>query len=213
MKAKILAAVMVVMGISSGRAALYTETFSGGNALIPDGNPVGMSFAGLVNDIPVGSTVAGLTVGLTVNGGYNGDLYAYLVSPGGALVPLLNRPGVTGGNAFGFGGSGLNLSLLDSASSSIQTAPETAGAQFLGNYLAAGSLASLDGSQANGTWTLYFADLSAGGGQATLGGWSLGFNVTPVPEPVNVALGVFGTLLVAGGFYRHLRSKGKKVPE
>ena len=38
----------------------------------------------------------------------------------------------------------------------------------------------------NGTWTLFFADVSAGGGQATLNGWSL--DITTVPEPVNVAL-------------------------
>jgi hypothetical protein len=47
----------------------------------------------------------------------------------------------------------------------------------------------------NGTWTLFFADVVQGGGTSTLTSWSL--NLTAVPEPVNVALAVFG-LCVAG---------------
>ena len=34
------------------------------------------------------------------------------------------------------------------------------------------------------------ADEVAGGGQATLTGWSL--NITAVPEPVNMAMAIFG---------------------
>jgi hypothetical protein len=46
----------------------------------------------------------------------------------------------------------------------------------------------------NGTWTLFIADLS-GGEQSTLVSWSL--DITAVPEPVNVALGIFaGVFLV-----------------
>ena len=39
----------------------------------------------------------------------------------------------------------------------------------------------------NGTWTLFFADLTRGGGQAYLDSWTL--NLTVVPEPVTLALG------------------------
>jgi hypothetical protein len=50
------------------------------------------------------------------------------------------------------------------------------------------SLSAFNGLDPNGTWTLFFADLSAGD-QSTLVNWSL--DITMVPEPVNVALGIF----------------------
>ena len=121
----------------------------------------------------------------------------YLVAPNGTLVVLLNRPGVTTGNPFGYAGSGLNVTLSDAASGSIQTTAEAAGTAFTGTYQAAGSLASFNGGAADGTWALYFADESAGGGQATLSGWSL--DITAVPEPVNVALVIFAAGVLGGG--------------
>lgn len=190
------------------RATLYTETFSGLNTAIPTGNPAGVSVAESVSGIPSGSVVGGLTVDLTVSGGYNGDLYAYLVAPNGTLVMLLNRPGVTGGNPFGYGGSGLDVTLSDTAAGSIQTTPETAGAVFSGTYQAAGTLGNINGSAADGTWTLFFADESAGGSQAMLTGWSL--DITAVPEPVNVAMAIFGLACMVVGCVRsyHVSSKG-----
>src|SRR6185436_18476514 len=40
---------------------------------------------------------------------YNGDLYAYLVGPNGGYAVLLNRPGVTTGNNFGYNNTGLSV--------------------------------------------------------------------------------------------------------
>jgi subtilisin-like proprotein convertase family protein len=201
MKAQTLIGLLAVMiGVSVARAGLYTETFSGINTAIPDGNPVGVSFSESVGDIPGGSTVGGLTVDLSVSGGYNGNLYAYLVAPNGTLVMLLNQPGTTISNPFGYGGSGLNITLSDTAAGSIQTAPETPGAVFSGTFQAAGTLGSVSGSAADGTWTLYFADEVAGGGQATLSGWSL--NITAVPEPANLALIIFGVGFIGVGVVR-----------
>jgi len=40
----------------------------------------------------------------------------------------------------------------------------------------------------NSSWTLFFADTSPGG-QTSFGGWTL--DISAVPEPTNVALGVF----------------------
>ena len=128
----IIGLLAAVLGASVARGSLYTETFSGVNTAIPDGNPVGVSFCETISDIPAGSTVGGLTVDLTVSGGYNGNLYAYLVAPNGTLVMLLNQPGVTGVNPFGFVGSGLNVTPSDTAAGSIQTTPETAGSVFTG---------------------------------------------------------------------------------
>ena len=161
---------------------------------IPDGNLVGVTFGGTYDQAAAGATVSSLTVNLQLSGGFNGDLYSYLVAPNGTLVMLLNRPGVTTGNPFGYSGSGLNITLSDTAFSSIQSTTEAAGSVLAGTYQAAGSLASFNGSAANGNWTLYFADESVGGGQATLTGWSL--DITAVPEPVNVAMATFAICMV-----------------
>ncbi len=196
----------LVLGAGVARGTLYTETFGG--AAIPQGSPVGVALSGSVSDIASGNTVGGLTVDLTVSGGYNGSLYAYLVAPNGTLVTLLNQPGVTSGNPFGYAGSGLNVTLSDTAAGSIQTATETAGAVFAGTYQAAGTLANINGSAADGTWTLFFADVASGGGQATLTGWNL--DITAVPEPVNVALAFFGVGVLGIGAVRAFRFSRKQ---
>jgi hypothetical protein len=78
-----------------------------------------------------------------------------------------------------------------------------------GNYNAAGSLSGFNGDP-NGAWTLYFSDTLAGGGNATLNGWSL--DISAVPEPVNVALAIFTGALVVIGSLRSYRSSKKATP-
>lgn len=153
---------------------------------IPDGSPVGVSFTGFYDEAATDATLDSLTVSLSISGGYNGNLYAYLVAPNGTMVILLDQPGATVGNPFGYTGSGLNVTLSDTAAGSIQTTPETPGSVFTGAYQAVGSLSGFNGSVANGNWTLFFADEVSGGGQAQLNGWSLG--ITAVPEPANMSL-------------------------
>lgn len=56
----------------------------------------------------------------------------------------------------------------------------------------------------NGTWTLFFADTSAGH-QSELVSWGL----RVVPEPVNVALGLFGVVFAGAAAVRwRLKRKG-----
>jgi subtilisin-like proprotein convertase family protein len=189
-----LVMVMVLAAVSA-RATLYTETFDSGSAVgsIPEGNPVGITFGGTVSDIPAGLDVGSLTVTLNVSGGVNGSLYAELVAPNGTAVTLLNQPGTSPGNPFGGLGSGLSVTLSD-GSPSIQTASETPGQVLSGTFGAAGTLVNFSGSPANGSWELYFEDEVSGGGTSTLTGWTL--NIETVPEPVNVALGIFAGLAV-----------------
>jgi hypothetical protein len=151
--------------------------------------------------------VGSLTVTLDVSGGYNGFLYAYLVAPNGNMAMLLNGPGTSGGNPYGYSGSGLNITLSDAATGGIDTTPETAGAVLNGTYQAAGALTGLSGSVADGTWTLFFADLGQGGGQPELTGWSL--DITAVPEPVNFAMAIFGMGAIGVGTVRVYRSSRK----
>lgn len=123
------------------------------------------------------------------------DTDAYLVSPNGTLVTLMNQPGV-GVNGFGASGAGMNITLEDSGAANGSIQNETGGSVLSGTYNAAGSLSGFNDSAADGTWTLFFADLSSGGGTSTLNSWTLG--ITAVPEPVTLALGGFTVLLLAG---------------
>lgn len=189
-------------------AVLLTTAMNAGASLypvgsIPDGNPVGVSFTGTYDGAASGATVGSLTVNLSISGGYNGNLYSYLVAPNGTMVLLLNQPGATISNPFGYAGSGLNVTLTDATTiggnpvTGIQTTAETPGQIFSGTYNAAGTLGTFNNSSANGNWTLFFADTTPGGGNATLNGWSL--DITAVPEPVTLALGVFGGILALAG--------------
>jgi len=195
--------ITVLLAATSARAGLYPETFSSGGA-IPDGNPVGATFSGTVSDA-AGITVSGLTVGLNISGGYNGNLYAYLVAPNGTLVMLMNQPGVSPGNPFGASGSGMNITLQDGLSDHGSIQSETSSPALSGSYNAEGSLAGYSGSAANGTWELFFADDVNGGGTSTLTSWSLG--ITAVPEPVNAALGIFGAMVGAIGLGMKFRRR------
>jgi len=185
MKKTILMVLMAMTVVA--RASLFTT------GTISDGNPTGIRFTGTYDEAAAGFTVSSLTISLNISGGYNGDLYAYLVAPNGTLVLLMNQPGVAV-NGIGANGAGMNITLQDVGAANGNIQNETSSSVLSGNYSAAGSLSGFDGSVADGTWTLFFADLSSGGGTSTLNSWSLG--VTAVPEPVNVALGVFAMLIL-----------------
>jgi hypothetical protein len=183
------------------------------SGLIPDGSAVGAS--GTATASGLNPYISDVSVSLNISGGYNGDLYAYL-SHGGVLVPLLNRIGVISDNAFGSSGAGMTVILSDSgASGNIHKAGNGV---LDGTYQADGQASNPLGSASsfspsggsikfdavgtgfgnmnpNGTWTLFIADLSAGG-QSQLVSWNLGI-IAEVPEPANVALGIFaGVFLV-----------------
>ena len=170
-------------------------------------------------------------------------MYAYL-SYGGVLVPLLNRVGVGSSppttTPFGYGDSGLNLILTDTGAygdihlyqqvgsygSLIANGTSTwtpDGRNISPNLStpsqfddAASSRLALDttfgGLNPNGTWTLFFADVSKGGGSSTLTSWSM--DITAVPEPTNLALGLLGGIslvVVAARRRQQLQGRIKHV--
>ena len=196
MKTILTASIIVLAAFLAEATMVDTQSFSGGS--IPVGSPVGTVFTGDFTAAATGNQVLGITVNLSVSGGYNGNLYAYLVAPNGTLVLLLNRPGATG-NSMGYAGSGFNgITLSDAGTQNIQTTWETPGAQVTGTYNAVGgssALSAFNGSSANGNWELFFADMTKGGGTSTVTGWSL--NITVVPEPVTLALGLFAAMFLA----------------
>src|SRR6266404_5588518 len=79
------------------------------NTPIPDGNPTGLE-----STIEVGrlsAQLADITVSLDISGGFNGDLYAYLSHGSTGFAVLLNRPGKTAADSFGYGDAGFHITL------------------------------------------------------------------------------------------------------
>jgi hypothetical protein len=122
-------------------------------------------------------------VSLELTGGWNGDLYAYLVHDTGFAV-LLDRVGYTG-FGYGYGTAGMDVWLTDGAGvGDIETtlAPNSLNSSSPYSRLGyAGSSASFNGLDPNGTWTLFIADLS-GGGVTTVQSWGLQMDIVAVPE-------------------------------
>ena len=197
---------------ATSQAALYNSDFMNGG-VIPDANLSGWSDTRNISGLS--GTISAVQVTLNTTGGFNGDLYAYL-SFNGTLVPLLTRVGSSESNPFGYSSSGMvNLVLVDGA-------PDVhlyGGGALTGTYAPDGrvldtttmlpgtgvpsTLASFNGASPNGDWTLFFADVSSGD-QSTVTSWSLDI-ITAVPEPINVALGVFAGLFLIGSVCRSER--------
>ena len=215
---KMLAMAAAAM-VGSAAALAQSETnFSFSvNQVIPDASPLGLTVA--TNLTVTGGSIGSVTVGLDISGGFNGDLYAYLAGPNGGYAVLLNRVGVSNNaSAFGYSDSGFNVTFSDSAGTNIQYYQNfsytLSGGQLTGVWQPEGvnidpqsgpslflttspstPLSSFDGSNPNGTWTLFLADLSSGG-QSTVVSW--GVDITTVPEPATVAvlgMGMAGTLV------------------
>jgi subtilisin-like proprotein convertase family protein len=187
---------------------------------IPDGNAVGVTDTRTISGL--GASITDVRVTLDISGGYNGDLYAYL-SYGGVLVPLLNRVGVQAGNAFGYGTTGMSVTLagnptggyanihgIENPASGNTYAPDGRAIDPQSSSSAFDSAGTIgftafNGKDPNGTWTLFFADMSSGA-QSTLASWNL--VITAVPEPTNVALAVFSGVvaLVAIGRSKPVRN-------
>ncbi len=218
MKSATLLTTLILSLCASAHAALYTGGTPNGG-IIQDGNLSGWSDT--INISGVSGSISAVSVNIEISGGYNGDLYGYL-SYNGALIPLLNRVGVGSTDAFGSGASGMNITLADGGSdihlysgTGMPTGTFSADGRMINPLSAPSSFdasgtatfaSTFNGMTPNGDWTLFFADVSGGGGQSTTVSWSLDI-ITAVPEPINVALGVFGGLFLVGTLYRSERVK------
>ncbi len=207
---KLMKLSMVLAGAlccTEASAALITYNLAP-DVVIPDNNPSGLGF-GFTVSAALGDIIDSLTVQFTTTGGYNGDLYAYL-SHGNGFAVLLNRAGATGGNPGGYSDSGFNnVTLTSGVGNDIHQYQVTLGGPGVPSgtgWAADGRLNSTDtarnnkldvfnGANPNGDWTLFFADRSAGS-TSTLSAFEVQMQTSAVPEPVNVALGVFGAVFV-----------------
>ncbi len=169
-----------------------------GPQLIPDNDANGVAFNfNVTTDSP--ATITHVVVSLNLTGGWNGDLYAYL-SHGSGFSVLLNRPGRTTGNLAGSSLSGMNLTLADSYLTDVHTATSN---PLVGNFAPDGRavnpftavntdartafLSSFTGLDPNGSWTLFFADVSPLAA-STIQSWHVSIGVSVVPEPGSAAL-------------------------
>jgi subtilisin-like proprotein convertase family protein len=197
---------VLAVNTSSFAATTWSQTWNVSTA-IPDNDDVGFTDTRTIN-VPDITEIESVTVGLHFTGGWNGDLYAYLVHGSGFAV-LLNRPGRSIGNSDGSGTLGMDVTLDDSAFSDIHTAIPMSGGEVTGTYQPDGRitdpydtldtdsrpalLASFIGLDASGARTLFVADQSAGE-TSTLESWTL--TITGVPEPSTALLGGLGVLLL-----------------
>lgn len=182
----ILAAGMMIAFAT--HATLYSTNWSSdfmNGTLIPDNNFSGWSDERTVETIPAGAFTS-LSVDLEITGGWNGDLYAYLVHDSGFCV-LLDRVGTgeSGVGAYGYGDSGMDVTLVASGTSIHQyggsstfSAPPTS-TWMTDNT--SGNLGSFLSTDPNGTWSLFIADMSPGG-VSTVQSWGLQMEIVPVPE-------------------------------
>jgi len=216
MKLSVAVPALLVLGTLFTQGAIYTFT-NYVNQPVPDANPNGMNSTIYVSGLPF--QTLDVNVYVNVSGGYNGDLYAYL-SFGNGLAVLLNRVGKTGGNPFGYGNAGVNVKLDDDlgtdfhnyGGAGVPTGTYQPDARKVDPLLVTdlssrtAFLSTFDNADPNGTWTIFFADM-AGGFQSTVIGWGLEINA--VPEPVPLALAVFGVLAGSIRFarrWKHRRS-------
>lgn len=206
------------------------------NASIPDPSVSGLTDTRIVTtpttaiaDLNISLVIAGDSFAA------NGDYYATLTHDSGFAV-LLNRLGRRGDAPLGYADNGLNIRLDDQApngdvhiyrltlfgnhNTPVDVSYET---PLMGTWAPDGRavpfssvtdssprtpnpLASFNGLNPNGSWTLFVADVSAGG-SGTLVSWTL--EITAVPEPPETAT-VVG-ILIFGGFLA-FRRRNRHTP-
>jgi subtilisin-like proprotein convertase family protein len=214
---------MTVLVLARPAQANFIENWNSGfnnGGIVPDGSLTGWSdtrsVAGAVG------TITDVNVTLTLSGGWNGDLYAYLVHDSGFAV-LLNRVGRTAASPAGFETAGMSVTLDDAAVlGNIHSVTAPAGGYRLDGRnispLSSGALfdstsptallSSFNTLNASGSWTLFIADVS-GGDQSLVTSW--GLDIATVPEPASLVEGTVAVLLLGGaiGFYR---LRGARTP-
>jgi len=194
---------------ASAQSQLLTTNWTGSfrnNGVIPDNDLSGLTLTENITDWS--GSVSNLSVTLNLSGGWNGDIYAYLYYDGvmGVMSVLLNQVGTPANSGLGYGDSGFNVTLSDSAAYSIHNyqanSPTITGGVVQGTWQPdGGGLSVFNGLDASGTWSLYLVDESAGG-VMTVNSFGLQAEVTATPEPSTLALAGLGGLGMLWQFRR-----------
>jgi subtilisin-like proprotein convertase family protein len=202
------------------------------NALIPDPLLSGLTDTRTVTTTTSAILDLNVSLVISGDPTANGDYFATLTHGSGFAV-LLNRVGRRSGESGGYADNGFNVTLDDEAANGdihiyrltafgshdtpvdvSYTTPVTGAWAPDGRNASVSTvtdlsarvdnpLSAFDGLDPNGAWTLFIADVSAGG-SGTLVSWSL--EITPVPEPAE-SVAIVGALLLGTSIVcRRLRS-------
>jgi subtilisin-like proprotein convertase family protein len=225
---KRIVAAVALMALAHAAQADFVQTWNSGfqnGGLIPDGSLTGWSDTRTVSG-PAGA-ISDVSVTLNLSGGWNGDLYAYLVHSSGFAV-LLNRVGRDNSSGPGYSTSGMSSVVLNDAATGgdahLVSAPATGGSyQPDGRNISplasqssfqsasrTALLSSFNGLNMNGSWTLFLADVS-GGDQTAVTSW--GLDIASVPEPRSLIEGSLAVLFLGGciGLYRYKHLIGVRL--
>ncbi len=127
---------------------------------IPDGDSLGLSIPFTVSGIngtALGTDVNVGSVCLDVTHTWIGDLIVSLESPNGTVIELINRPGVPA-DPFGCGGDNIDACFEPGTGNPAEDVCSDLPA-LGGTFTAVADLSGLDdGSDPNGTWTIFVSD-------------------------------------------------------
>src|SRR5262245_1732778 len=120
MKRILTLAIAVLSTCSPAVATLYTYNFGVGVTIsdaLDDTHPGEFSDTRTISGISVNSEtgigfINDVNVTVNISGGFNGDLYGYLIHDSGFAI-LLNRVGRTGSDSFGYSDPGFSSVRLD----------------------------------------------------------------------------------------------------
>ena len=186
----------VFAAVTAAQATLYTTNWTTGwdnGTVVPDNSYSGWTDSRTLDAAPTGLVTPGsVAVTLDLTGGWNGDLYAYLVNSSSGFCVLLDRIGT---GTYGNAGNGFNVTLSGTGAAGLGTYMANGSGLVTGNWQpdnTSGSLGSF--TTQGGTWTLFVADLS-GGGVTTVQSWGLQMDIVAVPE-----VETWVAAALAGGF-------------
>jgi hypothetical protein len=147
-------------------------------------SPANPQLSGIANPYVIGVSVA-----FTINGGWDSDYTLVLkhVSDDG-----MASQSATLFSALPYANSGFNNVTVQTGSGSLFGASSTYTTTPISGTLSGVDFSTFQNVAPTGDWILYVTDNSPSF-NGTLTGWTLSMDV--VPEPVNVALGIFGGLL------------------
>ncbi len=218
---KTAAAVFLIAIAGAAHAALTESVNRDVDVPVPDDALLGagdtLDFTSTIHGIVPNATWTGVRVNLEIAGGFNGDLYVYL-EHGTDYAVLLNRPGRSAVLDSGYGDSGFNISLDDTATFGdvhlYRTRVNPAGGILTGRWQPDGRevapedvldtsprtalLSTFLTGSPNGEWSLTIVDVGPGD-QARLVRWGLEVVYATPPEiAVHEGVGTAGTQVTSG---------------